>query len=77
MGQQQRELRRAAAEAFIESLDHLQQSLESSEEQPSASQDMDESGSEASPTASATFDLALLEEAIADIEQFIDQKRQA
>lgn len=80
---QQQELRRAAEEAFIESLEQLQQTLESNDRAATPVQ------AAANPAITAPkppcpparvkptgIDLASLEDAIADIEQFIEQKSQ-
>lgn len=76
MGQPQPEMRRAAAEAFKQSLDQLQQTLESAQE---PSQPPQFSRPEHSPQPMidrpAKFDLSVWEEAIADIEQFIQQRQ--
>ncbi len=74
MGQPQQEVRQAAAEAFKQSLDQLQQSLESTQQSPKP-----HSPSLHSPKPkierSAKFDLNVWEDAIADIEQFIQQRQ--
>jgi hypothetical protein len=73
---QQRELRHAAAKAFIESLEHLQQTLEPLEDSSAAPAPCPRNNHavDLSTQAPAQFDLEALEDAIADIEQFI-QKR--
>lgn len=75
MGQPQPEARRAAAEAFKQSLEQLQQALESTQE-PSKPLPVPQREPAPKPRAdrTATFDLSVWEEAIADIEQFIQQR---
>ncbi|MBF2025492.1 MAG: hypothetical protein IGS48_01830 [Oscillatoriales cyanobacterium C42_A2020_001] len=70
---QQREVRRAAAQAFVESLEQLQQTLGSAGEKARTPRAGNSKSSEpaAKPT---TFDLNSWEEAIADIDQFINQQ---
>ena len=78
MNQQQRNLRHAAAEAFIESLDQLQQTLQSTDSQtalPPRSAPVKRP--EPTPPASAQFDLGSFEQAVADIEQFIQANQAA
>jgi hypothetical protein len=77
MGQPQQEIRRAALEAFKQSLEQLQQTLEgSSQELPTLSQSTGTNNPrEASSNPSMSFDLHVWEEAIADIEQFIQQRQ--
>ena len=78
MESNQRNLRRAAAQAFMESLDKLQETLaveasSASESDGNLTTDhrpADESATVSNQPASA-FDLASLEQAVADIEQFI------
>jgi hypothetical protein len=75
MNQPQRELRRAAAQAFMESLEQLQTTLQSSENPPRKLVVQPPSGfskPEAAPTA---FDLHSFEQAVADIEQFIERNK--
>ncbi|MBW4442554.1 MAG: hypothetical protein KME10_15240 [Plectolyngbya sp. WJT66-NPBG17] len=60
MDYQQRELRRAAAQAFAESLNKLEQTLCAPEEKPT-------------PEAPTSFSIEL-EQALADIEQFMQEK---
>jgi hypothetical protein len=60
MDQSQKELRRAANKAFMESLDHLGMSLQTAETEPD----------EPPPTIPA-IDLESLEDAAADIEQYM------
>lgn len=66
MDQQQRDLRRAAAEAFIESLDKLQETLSGSEN--SALEQ-----AQFIPNAVTPDMLDRFEQAVADIEQFMEQ----
>lgn len=70
---QQREVRRAAAQAFMESLEQLQQTLESANEKPNAPRSSSSRPTEVT-AKSASFDLNSWEEAIADIDQFINQQ---
>jgi hypothetical protein len=73
---QQQELRHAAAKAFIESLEHLQQTLEPLEDSaaaPALYANQNPAFS-LSPGTPARFDLDALEDAIADIEQFIEKQ---
>jgi hypothetical protein len=74
---QPRELRYAAAQAFIESLEHLQHTLEPMEKAAAALPiSVCETASPlgSSANSSPEFDLAALEDAIADIEQFIQHQ---
>lgn len=76
----QRELRRAAAQAFSESLEVLQQGLQPVDNPPAASK-ITGSESKVSPVASAPStptsspSLAAWEEAAADIEEFIKSQQ--
>lgn len=75
MGQPQSEARRAAAEAFKQSLEQLQQALESTQE-PSKPPPVPLREQAPKPRGDrAKFDLSVWEEAIADIEQFIQQQQ--
>jgi hypothetical protein len=71
----QRALRHAAAQAFIESLDKLQEALAP---EPSSIAPPLRPVGKAAPLQqeSATFDLASLEQAVEDIEQFIQAKEE-
>jgi hypothetical protein len=80
MDQQQRELRRAAANAFIESLEQLQATLQSADSSPvqpapsatsSKSERRADTGSE-----EQSFDLSSFEQAAEDIEHFIQQMQE-
>ncbi len=81
MMNQQQEARRAAAQAFMESLEQLQQTLESEKNPPDMAALPDPQTTKA-PNASASndslsatsFDLSVWAEAIADIDQFIQEK---
>ncbi len=75
MGQPQHEIRRAAAEAFKQSLDQLQQTLESPQELSKSTFSRPEPATQPPSEHPATFDLEVWEEAIADIEQFIQQRQ--
>jgi hypothetical protein len=63
MDHQQRELRRAAAQAFAESLNKLEQTLCAPEEKPL-------------PVPEVPLSLLDLEQAVADIEQFMQAKEE-
>ena len=71
---QQQEARRAAAQAFIESLEQLEQTLESVNEKPSPAESTPYQSAKTAPQPEAEFDLNVWEEAIADIDQFIQKK---
>lgn len=76
---QQQDTRRAAAQAFYESLEQLQQTLESAEDKaapPPTSSNRANSHAQATETEVelTTFDLNVWAEAIADIDQFIQAK---
>lgn len=71
MDQHQRELRHAAARAFMESLDQLQDTLQTPHNQ-SAQPTTRQRESKASP--SLQFDLNTFEQAVADIEEFIESR---
>lgn len=75
MGQPPHEIRRAAAEAFKQSLDQLQQTLESTQEPSKAHSPRREPAPQPTCDRPTNFDLAVWEEAIADIEQFIQQRQ--
>lgn len=78
MNQQQRNLRHAAAEAFIESLDQLQQTLLPADSQPVLpTRPTPRKRPEPVTNASAQFDLGSFEQAVADIEQFIQANQAA
>jgi hypothetical protein len=76
MGQPQQDIRRAAAEAFKQSLDQLQHTLESTQE-PSKSRQTPCPEPTPKPVTdrAVQFDLSVWEEAIADIEEFIQQRQ--
>ncbi len=73
MDQSQRELRQAAAEAFMESLDQLQETLQSSPEPPAIVAPVNPE--QPRKTSSSQFDLDTFEQAVADIEEFIEQQQ--
>lgn len=76
MEQQQKELRRAAAQAFAESLDQLQKTLQADSKPPVAAPAQPEpTTSTTGNTASALPTLADWEAAVADIEQFIETRQ--
>ncbi|XGV98911.1 MAG: hypothetical protein ACAF41_08205 [Leptolyngbya sp. BL-A-14] len=76
MNQRQQNLRYAAARAFMESLDQLQETLQASETQPVVTPEPQQGTQrpETSSPADPSFDLQSFEQAVADIEAFI-QKR--
>jgi len=69
---QQQESRRAAAQAFIQSLEQLQQTLESVEDQDSSPNQPKSASS--STQVSSQFNLDAWAEAIADIDQYIENR---
>lgn len=71
---QQRDLRRAAAEAFFESLEHFEQTIEADDEKVAPQQPQNKAPQPKPANPPVQFDLASLEDAIADIEQFIQQQ---
>ncbi|MCY7321206.1 MAG: hypothetical protein LH660_05240 [Phormidesmis sp. CAN_BIN36] len=78
MDLQQQDTRRAAAKAFIESLDKLQETLcsdasQAAAPQPKAVEEVVNSPSE----NSIEINLDTLEQAVADIEQFMQTKEQS
>ncbi|PSB25994.1 hypothetical protein [Stenomitos frigidus] len=75
MNQRQQNLRYAAARAFIESLDQLQETLQPADEVVSPMAPEHNNPSSTNASVEDQFDLNSLEQAVADIEQFI-QKRQ-
>lgn len=78
MDQNQRELRRAASEAFMESLEQLQETLKPNDYLPA---ELSKTGSRSSSEnghsnhTSPSFDLTLFEQAAADIEQFLQNEK--
>jgi hypothetical protein len=66
----QQDLRQAAAKAFAESLEQLQETLEADDRAPAPT----ESDSAVEARSAVKFDLLSLEQAAADIEQFIQQQ---
>ncbi|QZZ21836.1 hypothetical protein J5X98_05205 [Leptothermofonsia sichuanensis E412] len=73
MDQRQQELRHAAARAFMESLDQLQDTLQTPHNQAAQ---LTPHQREAKPSASVQFDLNTFEQAVADIEEFIERRHQ-
>lgn len=73
MDQHQRELRRAAAEAFFESLDKLQETLCTEGQPIQAPREADKEVAKSDPES---FSESSLEQAVADIEQFMQSKDQ-
>ncbi len=75
MNQRQQNLRHAAAQAFIESLDQLQETLQTPEHSPVQPQKDGHLPAKAHPEAE--FDLESFEQAVADIEEFIEKQHQS
>ncbi|HEY9750101.1 MAG TPA: hypothetical protein V6C63_15555 [Allocoleopsis sp.] len=75
MEQQQKELRRAAAQAFAESLDQLQKTLQESKPPVAAPAQPEPPTPTMGNSASALPTLADWEAAVADIEQFIETRQ--
>lgn len=77
MEQQQKELRRAAAQAFAESLDQLQKTLQADSKPPVTTPAQPENKAPAPSNNSAPTRPALAEweAAVADIEQFIEARQ--
>lgn len=73
MDQHQRELRRAAARAFIESLDQLQQTFQPADGQATRSASASGPIAPAAEAAPPALDLMSFEQAAADIEAFFGQ----
>lgn len=77
MNQRQQNLRYAAARAFIESLDQLQETLQPSEAQPVVPTAAGKDPHRRADTSPADpFDLSSFEQAVADIEAFIQTRQQ-
>lgn len=78
MDLQQQDVRRAAARAFIESLDKLQETLcsEAGQAAPPASEVV-EAVIDKPSEAPVAITLDTLEQAVADIEQFMQAKKQS
>jgi len=86
MDQQQRDLRRAAAQAFMQSLEQLQETLQPVDDQMPQPKVQQTSKATVQPVKAvpvepevahpSAFDLSSLEQAVADIEEFIQAKRQ-
>jgi hypothetical protein len=75
MDHQPKELRQAATQAFHESLDLLQETLKQNEiPQPSESISKNKPHPP-EPQNNLSFDLATFEQAVADIEKFLEQKQ--
>lgn len=77
MDQHQRDLRSAATRAFMESLSQLQETLQTAEDQPVTPAPPVEPAPASRLEADPGFDLDNLEQAIADIEEFIQARRQS
>jgi hypothetical protein len=75
MNQPQRELRRAAAQSFMESLEQLQTTLQASENPPSKLIVQPSKELPQPEVKPANFDLHSFEQAVADIEQFIERNK--
>lgn len=76
MDQHQRELRRAAAEAFFESLDKLQETLCTDDQPIQVAPEANKEVSKSDHESSSETSLESLEQAVADIEQFMQAKEQ-
>jgi hypothetical protein len=74
MNQPQRNLRRAAAQAFMESLEQLQTAIQDSENPRKRLTPPSAKDSDSPDPASEQFDLQSFEQAVADIEEFIEKK---
>lgn len=76
MNQRQQNLRYAAARAFMESLDQLQETLQPSEAQSVNALDPEQENkrSDTPSPAGSSFDLQSFEQAVADIEEFIQKQ---
>ncbi|MEG4009712.1 hypothetical protein QUA41_27880 [Microcoleus sp. Pol11C1] len=75
----QKDLRRASAQSFFESLDELFDSIESNSSQaaqPQSPPHQAKSSSQPKKTRPAKINLSDFEDAIADLEQFIQSKHQ-
>jgi hypothetical protein len=72
--QHQQELRRAAAKAFMRSLDELHDSLQKSDSK--VVQPPRTNGNEPNSSTSLHFDLNTFEQAVADIEEFIERQKE-
>lgn len=72
----QRDMRREAALSFFDSLDKLQETLNEEDAQPQKSEPAFEAETPAktNPKQTKKFDLAELEQAAADIEEFFQSK---
>jgi anthranilate/para-aminobenzoate synthase component I len=73
--QDQRELRRAAAKDFIEALDQLQERLQSTDNQPTQPVRSPAPKPVEPEISPMPFDLNAFEQAVADIEEYIQQKQ--
>ncbi|UBF24586.1 hypothetical protein K9N68_23285 [Kovacikia minuta CCNUW1] len=77
INQHQQELRRAAAKEFIEALDQLQERLQFTDGQPGVQSIAPPNPQPAKPEPQEPlqFDLHAFEQAVADIEEYIQQKQ--
>ena len=71
MNQRQQEMRHAAARAFIESLDQLHETLQS----PANDSPPPELNGQLASNSNNSFDLNSFEQAVADIEEFIENQQ--
>lgn len=71
MDQGSQELRRAAAEAFMQAIAQLETTLQLPEEVPDPTITSPQNAQQQADTDNSTFDLNALADAAADIEQFI------
>lgn len=74
MDQCQQDLRRDAARAFMESLEQLHETFQKPEEPPGKAENHPFAPPAPPPPSSQYFDLNSFEQAVADIEQFMNQK---
>ena len=76
MSQRQQNLRYAATRAFMESLDQLQETLQPADRPIPPTAPENDNHSPADASLADPFDLSSLEQAVADIEQFMQKRRQ-
>jgi hypothetical protein len=76
MNQRQQSLRYAATRAFMESLDQLQETLQPADQSVPPTPPENSSHRNADAPLADQFDLNSLEQAVADIEQFMQKRQQ-
>ena len=74
MNQRQQNLRYAATKAFMESLDQLQETLQPVDQPVPLEAPEKDSDRNADASINDQFDLSSLEQAVADIEQFMQRR---